>query len=163
LALTKYTAGSHLPVWPKPGNEPLVDVDRAILVTVHHQAAVLVLAAIRPFPQRHVLLVLARMTHPGGIALINYREFFPRAQTLVGEHLHKAVESPVIVDHAVTDTPPVSFFAGLVFLLLDDHLLLGKIADDHSPFSQSECDEMRGFVQTVALYTGPRNLDTGRG
>jgi hypothetical protein len=50
-----------------------------------------------------------------------------------------------------------------VFLLLDDHLLLGKIADDHSPFSQSECDEMRGFVQTVALYTGPRNLDTGRG
>src|SRR5436190_1041041 len=66
----------HLPVWPKPGNEPLEDVDRAVLVAVHHQAAVLVLAAIRPFPQRHVLLVFARMTHPGGIALINYREFF---------------------------------------------------------------------------------------
>src|SRR5437773_12477294 len=118
----------HLPVWPKPGNEPLVDVERAVLVAVHHQAAVLILAAICPFPQRHVLLVFARMTRPGGIVLINYREFFPKAQTLVGEHLHKAVEPPAIVDHAVTDAPPVPFFAVLVFLLLDDHLLLGKVA-----------------------------------
>src|SRR5215472_15360887 len=32
-------------------NEPLVEVDRAVLVTVHHQAAVLIFTAIRPFPQ----------------------------------------------------------------------------------------------------------------
>jgi hypothetical protein len=139
-------------VWPKPGNEPLVDVDRTVLVTVHHHAAVLVLTAIRPFPQRHVLHVLAGMTHPGGIALINYREFFPKTQTLVFEHLHKAVEPPIIIDHAVAYAPLVPLFAGLVPLLLDDHLPLGKIANDHSPFSQFASDEVRCFVQTVPLF-----------
>jgi hypothetical protein len=139
-------------VWRKPRNEPLVDVERAVLVAIHHQAAVLVLAAIRPLPQRHVLLVFAGMTHPGSIALINYREFFPKTQTLVCKHLHKAVETPVIVDHAVPYAPLVSLFAGLALSLLDDHLPLGKIADHHSPFSQSVRDEMGGFVQTVALF-----------
>jgi hypothetical protein len=139
-------------VRPKPGKEPLEDVDRTVLVTVHHHAAVLVLTAIRPFPQRHVLHVLAGMTHPGGIALINYREFFPKTQTLVFEHLHKAVETPVIIDHAVADASLVPLPTGLVLSLLDDHLPLGKIANHHSPFSQSVCDEMRGFVQTVPLF-----------
>jgi len=90
LALTKYTPGSQLPVWPKPGNEPPIDVDRAVFVAIHHQVAVLVFAAIRPLPERHVLQAFADMTHPGGIALINYIQFFPKAQTLVLEHLHEA-------------------------------------------------------------------------
>ncbi|MDQ2717004.1 MAG: hypothetical protein M3Z08_19035, partial [Chloroflexota bacterium] len=30
----------RLRVWPQPGKEPLVDVDRAILVAVHHQTTV---------------------------------------------------------------------------------------------------------------------------
>src|SRR5438874_10664 len=109
-------------VWRKPRNEPLVDVERAVLVAIHHQATVLILAAIRSFPQRHVLLLFAGVTRPGGIALINYREFFPKTQTLVFEHLHKAVESPVIIDHAVADLPLALLFGGLVLLLLDDHL-----------------------------------------
>src|SRR5260221_11013089 len=84
-------------VWRGPRNEPLVEVDRAVLVTVHHQATVLMLATIRPLPQWHVLLVLAGMAHLGRIALVYYRKCFPKAQTLVFEHLHKAVESPVII------------------------------------------------------------------
>jgi hypothetical protein len=151
LALTKYTAGSQLPVWRKPRNEPLVHVDRAVLVTVHHQAAVLVLAAIRPLPQRHVLLMLAGMTYFRCIAFAYDREFFPKAQTLVSKHLHKAVESPIIIYYAVAYLALAPFFRGLVFFFLDDHLPLGKIADHHSPFSQLVCDEMGGFVQTVAL------------
>ncbi len=139
-------------VWRKPRNEPLVDVERAVLVAIHHQAAVPVLAAIRPLPQWHVLLVFAGMTHPGGIALINYREFFPKTQTLVFEHLHKAVETPVIIDHAVPDAPLVPLLAGFALSLLDNHLPLGKIANHHSPFSQSVRDKMGGFVQTVPLF-----------
>ncbi len=60
-------------VWRKPRNEPLVDVERAVLVAVHHQTAVLILAAIHPFPQRHVLHVLARMTRPGRAGHDRYR------------------------------------------------------------------------------------------
>src|SRR5713226_2572922 len=93
-----------------PRKEPLSDVDRAVFVTVHHQATVLVETAIRPLPEWHVLLVLARMTHPGGIALAYYREFFPKAQTLVGKYLHKAIETPVIVHHAVANASPGALF-----------------------------------------------------
>src|SRR5260221_10213164 len=91
LALTKYTAGRHLPVGRRPRKEPLVDVDRAVLVAIHHHAAVLMLTAIRPLPQWHVLLVLAGMAHPGCIAFVYDIQCFPKAQTLVFEHLHKAV------------------------------------------------------------------------
>ena len=70
-------------MWRGPRNEPLEDVDRAVLVAVHHQTTVLMLAAIRPLPERHVLLVLADMTHLGRITLINYRGVFPKTQTLV--------------------------------------------------------------------------------
>ena len=62
-------------------------------------------------------------------------QFFPKAQTLIDKHLHQAVESPVIIHYAVVDAPLVLFFGGLVLFLFDDHLLLGKIANDNSPFS----------------------------
>src|SRR6266851_3378167 len=97
-------------VWPRPGKEPLVDVDRAVLITVHHQAAVL--TAIRSLPQRHVLLVLTDMARLGRIALINDREFFPVMQTLVGKHLHKAIQTPIIVHQTVADAPLVPLFGG---------------------------------------------------
>jgi len=151
LAHTKYTAGSQLPVWRRPRNEPLVEVDRAVLVAVHHQATVLMLAAIRPFPQWHVLFVLAGMTHLRRIVFVDDMQLFPKAQTLVREHLHKAVEPPIIIHQAVAYLSLAPFFRGLLFFLFDDHLLLGKIADHHSPFSQSVRDEMGGFVQTVPL------------
>ncbi len=50
-------------MWPKPGKKPLEDVDRAILITVHHQATCFIGTAIGPFPQRHVLLVSTATTH----------------------------------------------------------------------------------------------------
>jgi len=93
------------------------------------------------------------MAHPGRIALINYRECFPKAQTLVFEHLHKAIQPPIIIHRPIANASLLPLLGGLVLLLLDDHLPLGKIADHHSPFSQSVCDEMGGFVQTVLLLT----------
>ena len=69
--------------------------------------------------------------------------------------LYKAVESPVIIHQAVADAPFVPLLPGLVLFFLDDHLPLGKIANDHSPFSQSARDEMGGFMQTVALFGSP--------
>ena len=65
----------QLRVWPSPGNEPLVDVDRTIVITVHHQATVL--TVIRSLPQWHVLLLLAHMTRLGGIAFTYNMQFFP--------------------------------------------------------------------------------------
>src|SRR5215831_16335020 len=62
-------------VWPQPGKEPLVDVDRAVLVAIHHRAAVL--TAICPDPQRHVFLVFADMARPGPIAFVYDMQFFP--------------------------------------------------------------------------------------
>src|SRR5260370_32245378 len=88
-------------VWPRPGKEPLVDGDRAVLVAVHHQTTVLILAAIRALPQWHILLMLALVAHLGRIALIYYRECFPKTQTLVRKHLRKAVEPPIIIYHAI--------------------------------------------------------------
>jgi hypothetical protein len=88
----------------------------------------------------------------GCIAFAYYKQFFPKAQTLVGKHLHKAVETPIIVHQTVADLPLAPLFGGLVLLLLDDHLPLGKFANDHSPLSQCASDEMRGFVQTVLLF-----------
>src|SRR5256884_9300086 len=73
-------------------------------------------------------------------------------QTLVGKHLHKAVEPPIIIYHTVTDAPLVPLFGGLLSFFLNDHLPLGKIADYHSPFSQLVCDEMRSFMQPVSLF-----------
>src|SRR5712692_7326685 len=50
------------------------------------------------------------MTPLGGIAFAYYREFFPKAQTLVGKYLHKAIETPVIVHHAVANASPGALF-----------------------------------------------------
>jgi hypothetical protein len=69
-------------MWRGSRHEPLVDVDRAVLVTVHHQTAVLILAAMRPLLQGHVLLVLTGMTHPGRIAFVDDIEFFPKCRHL---------------------------------------------------------------------------------
>ncbi len=109
-ALSCSTPHSKLSVWPKPGNEPLVDVNRAILVAVHYQAAVL--TTIRPRPKRHVLLVFTDVTCPGCITFVNDKELFPKAQAPVRKHLHKAVASPIIIYHAVIGAPLVSLFRG---------------------------------------------------
>jgi len=140
----------QLRVWPKLGNEPLVDVDRAVVVTIHHRAAVL--TTIRSLPQWHGLLLLTHMTHLGSIAFTYELQFFPIQQTLVGQHLHKAVESPIIIHHTVPNVSFSPLFGGLVLVFVNDHLLLGKITDDHSSFSQCARDEMRCFVQTVSLF-----------
>src|SRR6266446_10437669 len=58
-ALSCSTPHSTLSVWRRPRNEPLVDVNRAVLIAVHHQTTVLMLAAIRALPQWHILLMLA--------------------------------------------------------------------------------------------------------
>ncbi len=86
------------------------------------------------------------------MTFVYYKQFFPKTQTLVGKHLHKAVETPIIVHHAVAYLPFPPLFAGLMLLFLNDHLPLGKIANDHSPFSQCASDEVRGFMQTVSLF-----------
>ncbi len=103
-------------------------------------------------PQRHVFFMLTDMTRLRRIAFTDNMQFFPKAQTLVCKHLHKAVETPIIIHHAITYLPLAPFFVGLVLLLLDDHLPLGKIANDHSSFSQCASDKMRGFMQTVSLF-----------
>ena len=107
LVYTKYTADSNIPVWPKPGNEPLVYVDRAILVTIHHQTTVLIFTAIRSLPQWHILLMFTCTTHSGRIAFAYYIQFFPKAQTLILKHPRKAIESPIIIHHAITYPPLV--------------------------------------------------------
>src|SRR5689334_20138 len=71
--------------------------------------------------------------------------------TLVGKHLHKTVEAPIIVHHAVADLSLPPLFRSLLLFLLNNHLPLGKIANHHSSFSQSVRDEMRSFMQTVLL------------
>ena len=100
---------------------------------------------------RRLPTTCADVTCLGCIAFAYYRECFPKAQTLVFEHLHKAIETPIIIHQAVADTSLVPIFGDLMLLLLDDHLPLGKIANDNSPLSQSVRDEMGGFVQTVTL------------
>src|SRR5690242_21905858 len=91
------------------------------------------------------------MARFGGMAFADDKEFFPNMQTLIGKYLHKARETPIIIYQTVTNLSFSPFFAGLMFLFLDDHLPLGKIAEHHSPFSQSVGDEMGSFMQTVLL------------
>jgi hypothetical protein len=56
-------------VWPSPGKELLVDVERAVLLAIHHKAAVL--TAILVYTKRHVMLALAGISYPGRIAFID--------------------------------------------------------------------------------------------
>src|SRR5712691_7520297 len=59
-------------------------------------------------------------------------QFFPKTQTLVGKHLHKAIKTPIIIHHAIADVSLALLFGSLFFCFLDDHLPLGEIADHHS-------------------------------
>jgi hypothetical protein len=68
-------------VWRKPRNEPLVDVDGAVFIAIHYQATVR--TTIHSLPERHVLLALTDMAHPGGIAFIDHVQVFPKAHAFV--------------------------------------------------------------------------------
>jgi hypothetical protein len=87
----------------------------------------------------------------GRIAFTDDMQFFPKVQALVGEHLHKTLESPIIIYHAIAYVSLAPFFAGLALLLFDDHLPKGAIANYHGPFSQCASDKMGGLVQIVLL------------
>jgi len=39
-----------------------------------------------------------------------------QSQTLIFEHLHKAILAPIIIHHAIMDAPLVSLFGGLVLI-----------------------------------------------
>ena len=62
-------------MWPQPGKEPLSDVDRAVLIAIHHEATIP--TAIRALPQRHGLRVptaatgLARMAFIYGLPALS--------------------------------------------------------------------------------------------
>ena len=77
---------------------------------------------------------------------------FPKAFTFVRQHLHEAVETPIIVDQAIPEFPLAPFFGGLVFLFRDHHLPLGKVPYHDSAFSHSGGDQMRGFMMTILLF-----------
>src|SRR5581483_7341790 len=109
----QHTALSEESVWRKPRNEPLVDIDGTIVITIQHQSTVR--TAIRAFPQRHGLLISTVATGLAGITFADAIQCFPSTQTLIRKHLHKAVEAPIVIDHAVTD---------LAFALLLGCLLL---------------------------------------
>jgi hypothetical protein len=87
-------------------------------------------------------------------------QLFPKAQTLVVQYLHKAVQPPVVEDRA---TQASALLRILVLMGFHDHLPLGKIANHHGAFNQSGGDEMGGFVQTrtlfVALTSGNALID----
>ena len=124
----------------QPGKEPPQLIDRAVLVAIHHQAAVP--TAIRALPERHGLRVPAPAAGLARMAFILDFQHFPSENTLVGEHLDKLVQTPIVVHAAMQ---------GFLMLgvLLGDHLPLLKMSDHHSPFNQFVSDEMGGLVQTV--------------
>jgi hypothetical protein len=68
LILLHYTALSEESVWPEPGKEPHQNVDRAIFITIHDESTFH--AMIRPFVQRHVLLMDTSATRFGRVAFI---------------------------------------------------------------------------------------------
>ena len=80
-------------------------------------------------------------------------EFFSKSRPLLIEHLHEIIETPVIIYRAIVSLPFIMLFEVLALFSSDVYLLLGKIANHHSLFSQSMCNEMRGFfVQAVLLF-----------
>jgi hypothetical protein len=102
-------------------------IDRAVLIAIHHQAAVP--TAIRALPQRHGLLV---PTPTAGLArrafILDFQDF-PSQETFVREHLHETIESPIVVHR------PMEGFQ-MLGMFFRDHLPLGKISDHHSAFNQ---------------------------
>ena len=114
-------------MWPQPGKEPPQLIDRTVLIAIHHQAAVP--TAIRALPQRHGPDVPTAAAGLARIALIDDFQHFPSQETLVGEHLHEVIESPIVVHRPMQ---------GLLMLGMrfGDHLPLGKISDHHGAFNQ---------------------------
>jgi hypothetical protein len=104
------------------------------------------------------------MTRLGRTTFAYYLEFFPKAQTLVFQHLHKAVETPIIIHHPIADVPLAPFFAGLTLLLLDDHLPLGKeeisANSGNRPFLARRNRSSSGFClqRLVHLHSLVRNF-----
>ncbi len=72
-------------------------------------------------------------------------EFFPVEHAFVRQHLHEAVESPIIEDSSI------EIFVALLVLLCD-HLPLRKITDHNGSLNRFVRDEMGCFVQTVLLF-----------
>ena len=132
-------------MWPEPGKVPLENVDRAVLITVHHEATVRIGTAIDTLVEWHGLLALTAATHLARVPLIYDHQFFPREYALIVEHLHKAVESPIIVDGSIQ-------MLIALFVLVRDHQPLGKITDHNGSLNQFVRDEMRCFMQTVLLF-----------
>ena len=132
-------------MWPAPGKEPPQDVDSRVLVPVHHEATGP--TAIHALVERHRLHGAAPTTGLTGIAFIYANQFFPSQETLVLQHLHKAIQSPIVEDRSMHE-------AQLVRMLFRNHLPLGKITNHNSSCNQFVSDEMRGLVQTVPLF-GP--------
>src|SRR5258708_38889352 len=55
-------------VWPSPGKKPRQDVDRAILVAIHHESTFH--ATVGPFPERHGLQIATPTTGFARVAFI---------------------------------------------------------------------------------------------
>jgi hypothetical protein len=102
-------------------------IDRAVFVAIHHQATVP--TAIRALPQRHGLLVPTPTAGLARMAFILDFQHFPSEETFVGEHLHKAIQPPIVVHH------PMEGFEMLA-MLFGDHLPPRSISDHHSAFNQ---------------------------
>src|SRR5262249_45697132 len=95
---------------------PLIMVDLAVLVPVHHQSAVL--ATIGPLVERHGLLVPTPATLLGAIALVYILQRLPSQGAFVGQHLDKSIQSTIVIH-----SPMQRFLMLGVFL--GDHLPLG--------------------------------------
>ena len=141
-SLLQYIARPERRVWPAPGKDPRENVDRAIVVTVHHESTVR--TAIRTFPERHGLQITAAATGFRRVAFILYNQFFPVQLAFVGEHLGERVQAPIVKHSSIE-----GFLALLV--LPHDHLPLTQITDHDSSLNQFVSDEMRGFVQAITL------------
>jgi hypothetical protein len=115
LAAQEHRTSVGWHVWRKPRKEPLVDVDGAVFVAIHHQPTVR--TPIRPLTKRHVLLAFAGVAHFGGTGFINHVQVFPKAYELVREHLYKAIEPPIVVHQAIPDLSLAPLFGGFLITI----------------------------------------------
>src|ERR1044071_6555237 len=79
----------------QPGKEPLADIDRTVLITVHHEPTIP--TAIRALSKRHGLLATTATTGLARMAFIYDFQDFPSQEAFVSEHLDKAIQPPVVV------------------------------------------------------------------
>jgi hypothetical protein len=141
-ALTHLQYTAPFGVWPAPGKIPRENVDRAILITIHHESAFGTL--IGPLPQGHVLEVPTPTAHLGRIPFIENHQCFPVQLAFIGEHLYEGVQAPIVI-HG-----PIQMLLALG-MLAHHHLSLGKIADHNSSLNQFVGDEMGSLMQAIAL------------